>query len=192
MTETRIAGILHEAVEILAKMAAAQSDTIAAIAAMAVRALKNGRRIYVAGCGGSAADAQHMAGEIVGRFQKERRGLPCVALTTDTSVLTAVANDYGFERTFARQVEALAEPGDFVLLLSTSGNSPSILEAARAAKAKGAATAGMTGAGGGALRAAVDCCLCVEAAEACRVQECHGAAIHAICEVVEDAMVAED
>ena len=183
--ERHAADIFRAAGALIISMADQQAGVVARIAAMAAEALARGRRIYVLGCGGSAADAQHFAGEMVGRFKKERRGLPCIALTTDTSILTAVGNDYGFEKVFERQVDALVEPGDLVIAISTSGNSAAVLVAARAARRKGAQVAGMTGRGGGALKAETDCCLCADSAETCRAQECHAVAIHAICELVE-------
>lgn len=150
-------------------------------------ALRAGKRVYLCGNGGSAADCQHIAGELVGRLMKERGPLPCVALTTDTSVLTCLANDYGFDRVFERQVEALVGPADCLLAISTSGNSPNVVRAAELAKTRGARTLGLTGPGGGKLAAAVDVCLCVPGRPTPRVQEAHLTVAHILCDLVEAA-----
>ena len=147
--------------------------------------LERGGTIYLMGCGGSAADAQHVAGELIGRFKMERRGLPCVALTTDTSILTSIGNDYGFDQVFVRQVEGLVKPGDVVVGISTSGNTEAVLKAIALAKEMGAATVGFTGQGGGQLKDAVDVCLCAPSSDTPRIQECHITVWHALCGVVE-------
>jgi len=149
-------------------------------------ALAAGRKVLLFGNGGSAADAQHIAAELVGRFQQDRRALSAIALTTDTSALTAIANDFGYEAVFARQVEALGAPGDVALAISTSGRSPSVLRAVETCRARGIATIGLTGGDGGALAGAVDVALRVsESTHSARIQETHILIGHVICELVD-------
>ena len=155
------------------------------IAGTIADALRGGRRVYVAGNGGSAADAQHIAAEMVGRFRLDRPGLPVTALTTDASILTAVSNDYGYERVFARQVEALVQPGDVLWLLSTSGRSANVLAAAQAARQRNAVVIGFTGRDGGPLAELCDHVLRVDHAASDRIQEAHVLAYHFVCERVE-------
>ena len=166
-------------------------DTIAAMAEALIATLRAGGCLYICGNGGSAGQAQHIAGEFVGRFLRERRALPAVALTTDTSVLTALANDYGFDRVFERQVEALVGSRDCLLAISTSGNSPNVLRAVQTARQRGARTLGLTGPGGGKLAPLVDVCLCVPAQPTPRVQEGHLTVAHILCDLVEAACMAE-
>ena len=142
-------------------------------------------RVLVFGNGGSAAEAQHVAAEFVGRFQRERRALAAIALTTDTSALTAIANDHGFERVFARQVEALGRAGDVSLAISTSGASPNVVEGQRAARALGLATIALTGRDGGVLGREADIHVNVPAGETARVQEAQLTLLHILCDVVE-------
>ena len=153
-----------------------------------IEAFGRGGRLFVFGNGGSAADAQHMAAELVGRFAKERRALPAIALTTDASVLTSVANDYSFERVFVRQIDALARAGDVAFGISTSGRSPNVLQALLAAKAAGLHTVALTGRDGGAIGAAAETHINVPDGVTARVQEVHRTLIHAICELVEDSL----
>lgn len=160
-----------------------------AIARKMTEAILNGRKICFMGNGGSAADAQHLAAELVGRFQRERRGLPSLAFTTDTSVLTAVANDYGYDQLFARQVESLCQPGDIVVGLSTSGNSPNVLLGIARAKELGLCTVGLAGKDGGKLAQVADFCLTVPSPKAARTQEAHIFIGHCLCEVIENAVV---
>jgi len=162
-----------------------QADAIEQVARLIIGALADGKALYVMGNGGSAADAQHMAGELVGRFERERRAFRCVALTTDTSTLTAVANDYGFEQTFARQVQALAQEGDVVLGISTSGNSANVNCALEEARRAHAVTIGLAGRDGGAMRERCDAFLCVPAEVTARIQEAHQTTIHILCRLVE-------
>jgi D-sedoheptulose 7-phosphate isomerase len=164
--------------------------TLDAIADATIAAFHAGGRLYVCGNGGSAADAQHIAGELLGRFKRDRRALPALALSTDTSTLTAIANDMGYERVFARQLEGLLRPGDVVWLLSTSGNSPNILAAAQTARARGAFVAGFSGASGGRLAALCDVLLRVPHDASDRIQEGHMLAYHYLCERVESAFCA--
>jgi D-sedoheptulose 7-phosphate isomerase len=152
------------------------------------RALGSGGKLLLFGNGGSAADAQHIAAELVGRFKRERKGLPAIALTVNTSSMTAIANDYGFERVFARQVEALGRPGDLAIGISTSGNSPSVLHALDAAKSGGLITTGLTGRMGGELKSRVDYCLQVPSDNTPRIQEAHILLAHILCEYVEESL----
>lgn len=155
------------------------------IAAKVKEALANGNKVLFCGNGGSAADSQHLAAEFVGRFQKERQGLPAIALTVDTSILTAVGNDYGFDRVFARQVEALGQKGDVLVGISTSGNSPNVVKAVELAKEKGIYCIGMTAAGGGMLAELCDECIAVPAQVTARAQEMHILIGHILCELVD-------
>jgi phosphoheptose isomerase len=147
--------------------------------------LQGGGKVLLCGNGGSAADAQHIAAELVGRFVTERRGLPAIALTTDTSILTAVGNDYGFNQVFARQIEALAREGDVLIAISTSGNSANILAAVDAAAATGCRTIGLTGREGGKLRDRVDVAVVVAVPETAHIQECHLLIGHLWCAMVD-------
>lgn len=161
------------------------------IADQMIRAIRAGKKILWCGNGGSAADSQHLAAEIVGRFRRERRGWASIALTTDTSILTAVGNDYGYNAIFARQVEALCQPGDLLVGLSTSGNSPNVCSAIECARALGAFTVGMTGAGGGNLASLAHSCLRVPSNDTARIQECHILFGHMLCDRVELELSAE-
>jgi D-sedoheptulose 7-phosphate isomerase len=163
-------------------------ETAVAMAGMIVQSLRNDGTLYLCGNGGSAADAQHIAGEFVGRFRAERRALPAVALCTDTSVLTCIANDYDYENVFARQVEALVRPADVLWVLSTSGNSPNVLRAVETAKRKGARVLAFTGRTDSELQAHADLCLCADAAVTARSQEIHQLAYHIICDLVEQSL----
>jgi len=153
--------------------------------AMVRDTVRGGATLFFCGNGGSAADAQHIATEYVVRYMRDRRGYPAVALTTDTSLLTAAANDMGFESVFARQVEALARPGDLLVIHSTSGNSPNVLAAARAARAKGVRVLAFSARDGGALRALADHNVVIPTARTDRAQELHLCIEHLICELVE-------
>ena len=144
-----------------------------------------GHKVLFCGNGGSAADSQHLAAEFVGRFQKERKGLPAIALTVDTSILTSVANDYGYEAVFARQVQALGERGDVLVGISTSGNSKNVLLAIEEAKAKGITCIGMTAEGGGKMAEICDICLAVPVRVTARAQEMHILMGHILCELVD-------
>ena len=163
------------------------SGELDALARLFADTAARGRTIFFCGNGGSAAEAQHLAAEMVGRFQKERRGLPAVALTTDTSILTSVGNDYGFARIFARQVEALGRSGDLLVVLTTSGRSPNVIEAIRAARKKKMRVAAMTGEAGAALARRCDACFVVPSRDTAMIQEVHLAAGHLCCERAEAA-----
>ncbi len=156
------------------------------------QAFREGRTVLVCGNGGSAADAQHFAAELVGRFTRERRAWPAIALTTDSSALTAIGNDYGFHRVFARQVEAHGRPGDVLIGISTSGGSPNVLAAVETARARGLVTIGLTGRDGGALGRAVDVHLNVPSPSAARTQEVHITLLHVLCDLVEQELVDAD
>lgn len=152
-----------------------------------VKCLKTGHKILLCGNGGSAADAQHIATEIVGRFVRRRKGLAAIALTTDTSALTSISNDFGFEFSFSRQVEALARRGDVLVAFSTSGKSPNVLEAIRRARGCGAMVIGMTGEGGGAMKEMCDSIFAVPSGNTQRVQEAHITIGHILCGVIDEA-----
>ncbi len=160
---------------------------IQAIADRLSNVLQDGQKIMVCGNGGSAADAQHMAAELVGRFMMERRAFPVIALTTNTSTLTAWANDYSYETVFARQVEALACAGDALIGISTSGNSANILRAVEAAKSRKVHTIGLSG-WGGQLADLADLCVCVPSRSTPRIQEAHIAVIHILCALIEEKL----
>lgn len=179
---------LGELAELAGRVAESMSPDVEEVASMAVAALRDGGRLLFAGNGGSAADAQHLASEYVVRFKRERRGLPALALTVDASVLTAGANDFGYESVFARQVEALARPGDLLFLHSTSGDSENLIRAAETARGKGVQTVGMLARGGGRLRERVDRAVVVPTDSTARAQELHLALGHVICELVDRAM----
>ena len=155
---------------------------------LAVKTLKNGNKILLCGNGGSAADAQHIAAELTGRYKTERRGLPGIALTTDTSALTAIGNDYGYDRVFDRQVEALANKGDLIIGISTSGNSNNIFNALKLAKELGCNTLGLTGKDGGKMNEVCDINVIVPSDDTPRIQEMHILFGHIICQVIDDEL----
>ena len=185
---TRIRESLDGLATLAGRVAAEQADAIAIIADRYEATLRGGGTLFFAGNGGSAADAQHVATEYVVRYQTNRPPMRAVALTTDTSLLTACANDMGFEEVFARQVEALAEPGDLLVLHSTSGESPNVIRAAQAAKARGVGVVALLGRSGGQLKDIADLVLVVPATETARIQELHLAIEHVICDLVEDRL----
>jgi D-sedoheptulose 7-phosphate isomerase len=158
---------------------------IAKAAVVMAEVLKGGHRVYICGNGGSAADAQHIAGELMGRFEMTRQALPVVALTTDTSILTAIGNDLSFEDVFVRQVEALVKPGDLLWAISTSGKSPNVIKAARLAKERGATILTFTGRANSPLEQMSDLCLCADYPSSARSQEIHQLAYHILCGLVE-------
>lgn len=161
---------------------------LATVAERCVQIYRSGNKILIAGNGGSAADAQHFAGELVSRFYFDRPPLSAIALTTDTSILTAIGNDYGYEDVFARQIQANGRRGDLFIAISTSGNSPNILTAIDVARGMGIGVVGLSGGSGGKMREACDQCLCVPSQSTPRIQECHLVIEHMICAWVEDAM----
>jgi len=157
----------------------------AEVAELCAAACQQGGKVLFMGNGGSAADAQHLAGEFVSRFNYDRPGLASFALTVDTSVLTAIGNDYGYEKVFARQIQACAKPGDIVIGLSTSGNSPNVVLAFETARALGIKTVALTGQGGGKMRELTDVCMMMPSGSTPRIQECHITLGHIICGLVE-------
>ena len=171
-----------------ARVSADQAEEIAAIADRYEVALRGGGTLFFAGNGGSAADAQHLATEYVVRYQTTRPAMRAIALTTDTSLLTACANDLGFDEVFSRQVEALAKPGDLLVLHSTSGESPNVIRAAQAARARGVTVVAFLGKGGGQLKALADVALVIPADDTARIQELHLAIEHVICDLVEEQL----
>lgn len=176
---------LNALAELATRVASDLAGEVVDVAGIAVEAILAGHKLMFCGNGGSAADAQHLATEYVVRFEDDRGALPALALTTDTSLLTAGANDLGFDRVFARQVEALGRPGDVLFLHSTSGNSPNLLRAAEAARARGVTTVAMLARGGGDLAGMVDHAVVLPTTVGARAQEMHLAIGHVICELVE-------
>lgn len=191
MTET-IGPAFRRAADLMAGMAgdAALHAAIARAAGLCVATLRAGGTVLWCGNGGSAADAQHLAAELVGRLALERRGLAALALNADTAALTAIGNDYGFERVFARQVEALGRPGDVLVALSTSGRSANVIAALEAARAGGLTRIGLTGRTGGAMAELADPCLRVPADDTQLIQEAHIVIGHVLCGLIERAMAA--
>ncbi|MBM3306935.1 MAG: D-sedoheptulose 7-phosphate isomerase [Candidatus Eisenbacteria bacterium] len=183
--------ILTASSEALAAAAGAVAAVTADAATLILEALRAGGKVLLCGNGGSAADAQHIAAELAGRLRKERPGLAAIALTVNPSVLTAVANDYGYDAVFARQVEAIGRPGDVLVGISTSGRSGSVLRALAAARAAGLSTIGLTGEDGGAMTERCDVAILVPSSDTQRIQEAHIAVGHAICELVESELFAD-
>jgi D-sedoheptulose 7-phosphate isomerase len=176
---------LNESISIKTELLSNSVESVIQIANILLEAFKRGHSLYLMGNGGSAADAQHISGELVGRFKKNRKALPTLAFTTDTSVLTAIANDFGYDHCFERQVDAFVKDGDVVIGLSTSGNSSSIINAALLAKKRGAKTIAFTGRGGGRLKDDVDICLEIPSTDTARIQECHITIGHILCSIIE-------
>ena len=179
---------LVESARLKERLAHEMSEDISRAAGLVVAALRGGGKVLIFGNGGSAADAQHIACELVGFFTRERPAWPAIALTTDTSVMTSVSNDLGYEQVFARQIEALAQAGDVAIAISTSGNSPNIVAGARTARERGCTVIGLTGAGGGKLAAEVDLNLAVPSKVTPRIQDAHITIGHIICGLVEDEL----
>jgi D-sedoheptulose 7-phosphate isomerase len=167
-------------------MATLQSD-IEQACHMAVKAIQDGKKIILFGNGGSASDAQHIAGELTGRYKKERRGLPAISINTDTSALTAIGNDYAYDRIFERQVEALAQPGDLLVGISTTGNSENVVKALIRGKQLGCATLGLSGKGGGKMNGKCDLNIVVPSNDTPRIQEMHILIGHTICQVIDNS-----
>jgi len=184
----RIRASLGRLSALVERVSTEQAGAVADLAARYETVLRGGGTLFFAGNGGSAADAQHIAAEYVVRYQTTRPGLSALALTTDTSVLTACANDLGFDEVFARQVESLARPGDLLVLHSTSGESPNVIRSAQSAKARGVPVVAFLGKSGGPLRALADVALVVPSDETARIQELHLAIEHIICDIVEERM----
>lgn len=185
---------MRESAASLSAMAMDESllTRIGEVATLCVSALRQGNKLLFAGNGGSAADSQHLAGELVSRFHYDRPGLPAFALTTDSSVLTSISNDYGYQRLFARQIEAVGTAGDIFFAISTSGNSPNIIEAVNTARQKKLIAVGLTGKGGGALADLCDHTLRVPSDSTPRIQEGHILMGHIICQMIEAQMFPKD
>ena len=180
----------HASESIIVKQAMASDESFCSavdkVSEICVVALNHGKKIFIAGNGGSAADAQHFAGELVSRFYFDRPGLAALALTVDSSILTAIGNDYGFERVFARQIQALAQTGDVLIGISTSGNSPNILTALVEARQKGVVCVGLTGQSAGKMASLCDFFIGVPSNSKPRIQEGHGLVVHALCGMIEE------
>lgn len=175
---------MQESLQVKTEFMSAAPQIVAA-AEVIIQSLKSGGKLLICGNGGSAADAQHIAAELVGRYETERRGLPAIALSTDTSILTAWANDYSYETVFSRQVESLGDAKDVLLSISTSGNSKNILAAAKAAKSKKMKVVSLTGKDGGQLKGLSDININVTSSKTARIQECHMISYHIICEMID-------
>ena len=188
MDESRLRALAAESARVQERFFAEQAPLVLAVGRVLVDALRAGRKVLVFGNGGSAADAQHLAAELVGRYLYDRPGLPAIALTTDASILTAVANDMGYDAVFRRQVEAHGQPGDVAIGITTSGRSPSVVDALRAARERGLVTVALTGNGGGRLLGAVDHLIDAPSPDTPRIQELHGLVIHLLCQIVEETL----
>ena len=191
MTEYKvhIAREIQESISVKTELGQAATEQIAEAATAILACLRAGGKLIVFGNGGSASDAQHMVAELVGRYAVKRQALAAIALATNSCSLTAIANDFGFEEIFARQLEALAKPQDLVLSISTSGNSPNVLRALETAKTLGLKRIGLTGNDGGKLRNLVDISVIVPSSSTPRIQEAHTLVIHILCGIVENAFV---
>lgn len=176
---------IQESIQVKRKLLENNVSTIKTMANIVVDSLKKGNRIYLMGNGGSAADAQHIAGEMIGRYKKDRKPLPVMAFTTDTSVITAIANDFGYDYCFAKQVDAFVKKDDVLIGISTSGNSQNIINAMKLARRRGANTIALTGKNGGILNDCVDICLKVPSTDTPRIQESHITVAHILCSIIE-------
>jgi D-sedoheptulose 7-phosphate isomerase len=185
---TTLLAIVEESARLKREFFEAEADSVLEAGRMLVAALSSGGKVLVFGNGGSAADAQHFAAELVNRFRSDRPALAAIALTTDTSILTSIANDSDFESVFSRQVEALGAPGDVAVAISTSGGSPNVLKAVEIAREKGLRTLGLAGRDGGKLARRVDLCLTVPHRETARIQEVHSILIHLFCEMIDSSL----
>jgi len=182
----KIAKIINESIDTKEHVRKNEVANIKKAVEVIVRSLKAGGKLIVFGNGGSAADSQHIAAELVGRFKKERKALAAIALTTNTSTLTAIANDYGYDVAFSRQIDALGRKGDVALGISTSGNSKNVIEALKKARAAGITTIGMTGGDGGKMKADCDILINTGVKDTARTQESHIMIGHILCELIED------
>ncbi|BCS34669.1 phosphoheptose isomerase [Luteitalea sp. TBR-22] len=189
--EARGVAAIEAAADAHRRAAAVLGPVVARTASQVAAVLAAGGKVLACGNGGSAAECQHFAAELTGRFRRERAAWPAMALTVDTSALTAVGNDYGFDRIFARQVEAFGRPGDVLLAISTSGRSPNVVAAARAGRARGLHVVALTGANPGPLGAEADEVIAVPESDTARVQEVHLTVLHAVCDEVERALAGE-
>ena len=184
----KIISALRDGAELRFQLIESSVDVMVQASKAIYDCFQNNGKVLLFGNGGSAADAQHIAAEFVGRFDRERGPLPAIALTTDSSALTSIGNDYGFEVVFARQIQALCQPNDIVVAISTSGRSPNVLAAVMAARERGGRSIGLTGANGKALAEAVDIPIIVPSAETPRIQECHITIGHILCEIIDSLM----
>lgn len=182
----KIRQIVEESIRAKTEALDQNIEPLARAAGAVIASFSSGGKILLCGNGGSAADSQHIAAEFVGRFQKERRALPAIALTTDTSILTSLSNDYSYDIIFARQVEALGNKGDVLIGISTSGNSSNVVKAFEQARRQGLVTVAFSGRDGGVVARAADIAVVVPAQKTARVQEAHITFFHALCEIVED------
>jgi D-sedoheptulose 7-phosphate isomerase len=191
--EDRVTGAIEASIVVKERLLnnAEVVSRVAKVSEILVDALGQGTTALLFGNGGSAADAQHIAAEFVGRFAFDRPALPALALSVNTSCVTAIGNDYGFDRVFSRQIEALARPGDVAIGISTSGNSPNVIRALSVARERGLHTIAFTGCTGGKLKSEVDYCICVPSTETPRIQECHILIGHIISELVEQTIFHE-
>lgn len=184
--KNRVEEIFKESIDVKQKTLKANLQEIVSAAKEIIKTFKRNKKVLFFGNGGSASDSQHIAAEFIGRFQKERRGLPAIALTTDTSILTSLGNDYTFDIIFKRQIEALGQKGDIAFGISTSGNSKNVIEGIKQAKKMGLRTISLTGRDGGTLAKLTDISLIVPSLQTARIQEAHSCIIHTICELVEN------
>ncbi len=184
--EERLQAIFEQSCQVKRDTLAQNRTRIVEAVRVITQAFRDGKKLLLFGNGGSAADSQHVAAEFVGRFRKERRALPAMALTTDTSALTALGNDYSFDIIFARQIEAMAQRGDVALGISTSGRSANVLAGIKTAREMGLTTIALTGCGGGELAGGADIALVVPSDQTARIQEAHSCLLHCLCELVED------
>jgi D-sedoheptulose 7-phosphate isomerase len=188
MSKKRVDEAVAESLDVKKRFFAIHAEGLVALADVMADRVRQGGKVLVFGNGGSAADAQHFAGELVGRFTKEGPPIPALALTTDSSIMTAVGNDYGYEHIFKRQLEAHGRAPDVAVAISTSGNSRNVLEAVHVAKSRGLLTVGMTGAGGGKLAGLVDHLFAVPSKDTPRIQEVHHLMNHILCELLEERL----
>ena len=190
MTDTQhlITSAFERSLETKRTLVDSQINELVEVVELVSETFKNGQKVLLCGNGGSAADAQHIAAEWVTRYKGERKALPAIALTVNTSDLTAIGNDYGFDDLFSRQVEAHGQSGDLLIAISTSGNSANVMKAVDTAKNNGLKTLGLTGQTGGKLKSLCDICLCVPSHETARVQEAHTTIMHAMCEHVDKVL----
>ncbi|NQZ85565.1 MAG: D-sedoheptulose 7-phosphate isomerase [Nanoarchaeales archaeon] len=190
--ETAIKSYLEENIETKKQILENNVDDISNIVKKVIDCLKSGNKILICGNGGSAADSQHFAAELIGRYKLERVSLPAIALTTDTSIITAIGNDYGYDKIFSKQVEGLGQKGDILIGISTSGNSQNILEAYNVAKSRGVTCIGLLGRDGGEMAELGDLNFIVPSNNTPRIQEAHILVIHTICEIMENTMFGSD
>jgi D-sedoheptulose 7-phosphate isomerase len=188
MDEQAVRAVAAESVALQQRFFAEKAALVLAAGRRIAESVRAGGKVLTFGNGGSAADAQHFAAELVGRYARDRAAWPAIALTTDTSIVTAVANDFGFDSVFRRQVEAHGRAGDVAVGISTSGRSPNVVQALRRARELGLVTVGLTGQGGGALAGQVDHLIDVPSTSTPRIQEVHGLVVHVLCQIVEEAI----